>query len=149
MNKSRFYEILQAYKNGEDVSSYIPKNPAEAQLLANIKTASSKEGEFFNIAQFDNKTEEAGYAVGGSTTAGTGQAILDAFNAGIRLVRIEDVDISYEKGAKYMNVATVMDCDKDCNSPFFNFVIVVCIDVNVTEDVVIEGPTFKYYIYTK
>lgn len=36
MNKTRFYEILQANKNGEDLSKFIPTNPAEAALLANL-----------------------------------------------------------------------------------------------------------------
>lgn len=149
MNRYRFYEILQAYKNGEDISGYVPKNPAEAQLINNLLENSSG-SKFINIAEFDNRTEEAGYQVGGSTTPGTGQAILDAFNAGIRLVRIEDYTVGeYNPGKKYMNVIGVMDCDTTCISPFYNFVIAICADINVDGDVVIEDPTLKYYIYTK
>ena len=36
MNKSRFYEILQAYKRGEDLSQFIPTNAPEAELIASL-----------------------------------------------------------------------------------------------------------------
>lgn len=79
MNRTRFYEIIKAHKNGEDISSYVPKNAAEAQLLASLTggSGSSSGGvEMFNIAELDN------------TAVGSGQAILDAYNAGMKLVSI-------------------------------------------------------------
>lgn len=83
MNRTRFYEIIKAFKNGEDISSYVPKNAAEAQLLASLtgggsggSGGSSGGVEMFNIAELD------------PDTAGSGQAILDAYNAGMKLVRI-------------------------------------------------------------
>ena len=36
MNRYRFYEILQANKNGEDLSQFVPTNAAEAELIANL-----------------------------------------------------------------------------------------------------------------
>ena len=44
MNKTRFYEILQALKNGEDLNSLAPTNAAEAELIANIQIASGGSG---------------------------------------------------------------------------------------------------------
>jgi hypothetical protein len=36
MKGHRFYEILEAHRKGEDLSVFIPTNPAEAELLANL-----------------------------------------------------------------------------------------------------------------
>lgn len=44
MNRYRFYEILQANKNGEDLSQFVPNNPAEAQLLASLKSGAGDSG---------------------------------------------------------------------------------------------------------
>lgn len=37
-NKYRFYEIMQAAENGEDLSQFVPKNAPEAVLLADLLT---------------------------------------------------------------------------------------------------------------
>lgn len=36
MKGHRFYEILEAHKKGEDLSVFVPTNPAEADLLADL-----------------------------------------------------------------------------------------------------------------
>lgn len=36
MKGHRFYEILEAHRKGEDLSVFVPTNPAEAELLANL-----------------------------------------------------------------------------------------------------------------
>lgn len=44
MNKTRFYEILQAHKKGEDLGQFIPTNPAEAALLADLSGGGESTG---------------------------------------------------------------------------------------------------------
>lgn len=41
MNRTRFYEILQAHKRGEDLSLFVPTNPAEAALIADLQGGGS------------------------------------------------------------------------------------------------------------
>lgn len=40
MNKTRFYEIIQAHKKGEDLSVFVPTNNPEAELINNLEGGS-------------------------------------------------------------------------------------------------------------
>ena len=90
MNKTRFYEILKAYKNEEDLSQFIPTNNAEAQLLANLivgsgsgSTGGEPSGgsvETFNVA--DVPTESG---------SGGAQQIADALAAGKKFIYYTNV----------------------------------------------------------
>ena len=44
MNRTRFYEIIVAHEKGEDLSQFVPKNPAEAALIANLQGGSGSSG---------------------------------------------------------------------------------------------------------
>ena len=44
MNRTRFYEILKAHEKGEDLSQFVPKNPAEAALIANLQGGTGSSG---------------------------------------------------------------------------------------------------------
>ena len=44
MNRTRFYEIIKAHQNGEDLSQFVPKNPAEAALIANLQGGAGSSG---------------------------------------------------------------------------------------------------------
>lgn len=52
-NRYRFYEIIQAHKNGEDLSQFTPKNKPEEDLIAEL-TGSSENGGDFNDWTMDS-----------------------------------------------------------------------------------------------
>ena len=58
MNKTRFYEILQAHKKGEDLKQFVPTNPAEAALIADLTGntgSNNSENKALSLISLNNK----------------------------------------------------------------------------------------------
>lgn len=59
MNRYRFYQIIQAHKNGEDLSVFVPKNAPEAELIAALQGGGSDGGTVKSL--FDNTKKTTNY----------------------------------------------------------------------------------------
>lgn len=63
MNRYRFYQIIQAHKKGEDLSSFVPKNAPEAELIAALQGGSGGSSNSVTLKGYLGETVPNDYTV--------------------------------------------------------------------------------------